>query len=139
MDEQDDTPEPDRGKILDDPRLSRGDMRLVAAAIKNGRIKERWGTNRTAEELAEVIASGNATLKDRIEFAIYRAAGSESERNTIAAARVGVAMERQNQLDQHVAIVANLDQTPQRIDKSPEDIVRSMMATIPYVPEAKAE
>lgn len=135
----DDDAKPERGpEIFSDPHHRRADAQLLRRAIANGWIKDRWPTRATKEEIERQTADRGAgrTLIELAVIETHSLLQSEDYRAKAVGARVTVAMERQNQVDELNALNAGNDPSqPQATTLTPEETVIAMDRTIPLAEE----
>jgi len=131
---------PREPEIFSDPRHRRADARMFASAVEKGWLKDRFPTRATKGEI-ERQSAGREAGRTVIELAIIATTEllvSADERCKATGARVAVAMERLNQVDQLHALKSGSDPSvPQPTTRTPDQIVLLMDGTIP-LPENKA-
>ena len=89
--------------ICGDPHHVRADQRMLQVAIKRGWIGgHRWPTDATLSELSE-IPFDDMSLRERAAYAVGRDVGHIDARVRQIAAKNVIAMEKQNQADDHHA------------------------------------
>lgn len=81
------------------------DQRLTMSAIRQGWIKgTRWPTEATVDDFQGTLSTRKLTVKERATLTALRGFDSVDERIQQIAVKSAVAMEAQNQADEHVAL-----------------------------------
>lgn len=81
------------------------DSRLTAMAIRRGWLKgQRWATDATVTDLMKVQQERDLTLRERTVLAVMTDIAGKDPRVRQIAVKSAVAMESQNQADEHAAI-----------------------------------
>lgn len=114
------------------------DARLTDMAIRRGWIKQRWPTRETTEEFQQRVASGGASLIDKAILSTHKLLMDGDPRAKGIAIRSVIAMEAQNQSDEHREEGAGASQLPTGTTYTPDQIVSAMDDTVPGSPEENA-
>jgi len=116
------------------------DARLTERAIRSGWIKsKRWPTGLTLDQFQEKIAGGQATFLDRALITAQKLMNSQSERANGIGVRSIIAMESQNQSDDHRPdIIDGSESSPFGCEVPLDQIAREMAASVPTEPPAES-
>lgn len=125
-----------RNKRADSGLTDIREARLNDMAVRRGWIKpQRWPTRETTEEFQERVASGGASLIDKAILSTHKLLMNGDDRAKGIAIRSVIAMEAQNQSDEHREEGAGVAQLPAGTTYTPDQIVSAMDDTIPASPE----
>ncbi len=107
------------------------ESRLEQMAVRKGWIKGRWPLDETVDDLKQRVKDQGQTLRDKILIATHRLVGSENDRAMGIGVRSGLAMEAQNQADEHRSDALAPPSGPEGATETIDQIRKQMLETMP--------